>query len=81
MKDINKQQIIQGDSPTSYLQVSNCFGDVLIDVLYCTKTKYSLKERIKIALQYVIKGNNISRASFYLDEKDVKFIKEVLDND
>ena len=80
MKDLNKQYIVQGDSSTSYLQVSNCFGDVLIDVMYCTKTRHSFKERLKIAFRYVFKGNNISRASFYLNEKDAQAIKEVLDD-
>ena len=48
MEDLNKQYIVQGDSSTSFLQVSNCFGDILIDTLYCTKTKHSFLERIKI---------------------------------
>lgn len=81
MEDLNKQYIVQGDSSTSYLQVSNCFGDILIDVLYCSKTKHSFLERVKIALKYVIEGGNISRASFYLNKKDTEAIKEVLKND
>ena len=51
MEDLNKQYIVQGDSSTSYLQISNCFGDILIDVLYCSKTKHSFLERVKIALK------------------------------
>ena len=39
MEDLNKQYIVQGDRSTSFLQVSNCFGDILIDILYCTKSK------------------------------------------
>lgn len=77
---MNRQHIIQGNSETSYLQITNMFGDKLIDVMYCAKSRYSFFKRVKIALGFIFKSSSISRATFYLDDRDIKEIKELLED-